>query len=500
MGVFLSRRIFMKKYGSLNLLFLAGLGFLLSNACSSTPKVADNPNDIRMIAKEAYIYGYPLVLTDLTKNTATGVARASGSGMRVKAPVNQFANFRGFPDASATDAVNPNADTLYSTAWLDLSKEPQIITIPPTGDRYFSASMMDAWTNVFFSAGPRTTGNQLQNYAIVGPGWKGNIPAGVEVVQAPTNTVWVVGRTAVKNSKDFKGAHYIQDRLMITPITSWGKPYKPATVAVNKRLDRRTPPHRQIITMTAEDYFSRLAELMKTNPPLPSDGKAMKDFARIGIKPGESFDASKLSPEARVALSDGVLEGNAEISTGAKNLEGQVVDNWTYLRNQGNYGTNYKNRAIMANSGLGANLDADAMYVRTTVDSQGHPLNGENPYFIHFTKDNLPPVNGFWSLAVYNSKQGFAKNSLKRYTLGSHNDLVFNDDGSLNIYVQNKSPGSALQANWLPAPKGDFSLVTRLYWPKEAALKGAWHMPAVQKGEAPVEIRKAAQLDEFILN
>jgi hypothetical protein len=489
----------MKLFRGFKLSILMGLGFLISNACSSTPKVADNPNDIRLIAKDAYIYGYPLILTDLTKNTSTGVARPTGTGMKVKAPVNQFANFRGFPDASTADAVNPNADTLYSTAWLDLSQGPQIITIPPTGDRYFSASMMDAWTNVFFSAGPRTTGNQMKNFAIVGPGWKGDIPSGVEVVQAPTNTVWVVGRTAVKNPNDFKGAHYIQDRLMITPITRWGKPYKPATVAVNKNIDRRTPAHRQIITMTAEDYFSRLAELMKTNPPLSYDGRIIRDLSRIGIKPGESFDPSKLSPEARIALSDGVLEGSAEISTGAKNLEGEVVDNWTYLRNQGDYGTNYKTRAIMANSGLGANLDADAMYVRATVDSQGQPLNGENPYVIHFTKENLPPVNGFWSLAVYNSKQGFVKNPIKRYTLGSHNNLVYGDDGSLNIVVQNKSPGRPLQANWLPAPKGDFNLVMRLYWPKESAIKGAWHMPAVQKSTEPVLIQKAAWVDELML-
>lgn len=472
------------------------VAFLAVNGCSSTPKIAKNPDDIRQMAKEAYIYGYPLVLMDKTKDVSTGVVSPTTIGSSTKAPVNQVAHFRTFPDDTFTDVVSPNVDTLYSSMWLDLSEEPQVLSIPDASNRYYLVPMMDAWTNVFFSPGSRTTGNQAQTYAIVGPSWKGTLPADVKRVDAPTNLVWIVGRTATTGSKDYEAAHAFQDQMTITPLSSWGKDYRAPRVAVATGIDTRTPPMAQVGNMSAEQFFTRLAELVKKNPPTAADGDELRRFASMGFIPGKSFDPNLLSDDGRRALEVGVKQARAEIVSLAMNPVGKEVHGWIYPRGLGSYGTDYKLRAAVAMRGLGANIDADAIYPTTGVDMNGNLLTGKNKYKIHFTRQDLPPVNGFWSLTAYTSKHTLVKNPIKRFAIGDRSNLIYNKDGSLDIYVQNKSPGKSLQSNWLPVPnKDNFSLAMRLYWPKESALNGTWTMPGVQRVSPAPRVGRTASLD-----
>lgn len=464
--------------------------------CTSKPKVAKNPEDIRQISKEAYIYGFPLVVMDETRGVSTAVSKPMAVNGVSKAPVNQFAHYRSFPDDTFKDIVTPNADTLYSFAWLDLSKEPQVLLLPDAGDRYYLAPMLDAWTNVFFSPGTRTTGNKEQVYAIAGPSWTGNVPDTMKLVKAPTNMVWVMVRTNTKGTADYKEVHAFQDKIELIPLSSWGSRYHAPEVAVDNSVDMNRAPAAQALGMTAEQFYSRLAELMKKNPPTADDGVALRRFAEIGLIPGKSFDPNLLSAEGREALNAGVKDAQAHLEEKIKDPTPDVVNSWSYLRGAGKYGTEYERRALVALFGLGANLDADAIYPRATKDASGEPLNGSNNYMIHFTKESLPPAKGFWSLSMYNSKQAFVTNPIKRFAIGDRDPLKYNKDGSLDIYIQNKSPGKAKETNWLPSPAHEnFNVVMRVYWPGEKALNGTWRMPGIQKVSPAPRMGRTASLE-----
>jgi hypothetical protein len=469
-----------------------------AGGCSSKPKVASNPDEIKRIARQAYIYGFPMVLMDITKDVSTAVPAATDNRRGPnKAPINQLAHYRTFPDDTFTDIVSPNVDTLYTMAWLDLSKEPMVVSLPDVGDRYYLFPMLDAWTNVFFSPGTRTTGNARQTYAIAGPAWKGKIPDGMEKIQAPTNMVWILGRTGVRGPSDYGGANYVQDRYKLTPLSQWGQSYTPPkSVAVNPLVDTQTPPVVQVASLSGMDFFKRLAELMKKNPPAAADADALNQFARIGLIRGHSYDVSQISQEAQMAIEQGVLEAHDQLKEQLANRgNGEVKEGWSYSRNLGFYGTNYDQRALVAFGGLGANLDADALYPRATRDVQGRALNGRNRYVIHFAKDRLPPVKGFWSLTAYTPRQTLVKNPIKRYALGDRDPLVYNRDGSLDLYIQNKSPGGKREANWLPVPAGGFNLAMRLYWPAPAALDGTWSMPGIQRQVPAPKLTPTAMLE-----
>jgi len=467
-------------------------------ACSSKPMTASNPDEIRNIAKEAYVYGFPLVLMDKTKEVSTAVPTATDNRKGVnKAPVNQFAHYRTFPDDTFKEIPSPNVDTLYSFAWLDLSKEPIVLSLPDVGDRYYLFPMLDGWTNVFFSPGTRTTGNTRHQYAIVGPQWKGKIPDGVEKIQAPTNMVWLAGRTACRGPADYAGTQYVQDRYRLTPLSEWGQNYMPPKeVTVQPNIDTKTSPLTQVMSMSGMEFYQRLAELMKSNPPAAADADILNRFTRIGLIRGKPFDPSQLSEEARLAIEQGALEAHDELKEDAKRPQGEIKEGWSYTRDLGFYGTNYEHRAIVAILGLGANLDEDAIYPRATTDIKGQPLNGKNRYLLHFAKEDLPPVRGFWSLTMYDANQAFVKNPIHRYALGDHNKLAYNNDGSLDIYIQNKNPGARKENNWLPAPKSNFNLVMRLYWPSQEILDGNWQIPGIQRIGAPLHMPKTALVEK----
>jgi hypothetical protein len=397
------------------------------------------------------------------------------------APINQFANAPAFPDHTFTDVVRPNADTLYSTAWLDLSKEAMVLSVPDIKGRYYLMQMLDAWTNVFASPGARTTGTGKGDFAIVGPGFKGKLPAGLKKVESPTNLVWIIGRTQTNGKADYEAVHTIQKEYKLTPLSAWGKPYTPpAKVPVDSKVSKE-PPVEQVEKMDAQEFFGRLNALMQANPPAAADAKAMQKFAAIGIATGKKFSLEGLDPAVKTALEKGLKEAQKEIVAEGKKIGGgKVVNGWMLTYDLGSYGTKYPYRAAIAYVGLGANLPEDAIYPKTRVDGEGKLLTGKNKYVMHFTKDQIPPVKAFWSLTLYNDKQFFAKNPLNRYAIGDRDKLKLNPDGSLDLYIQHESPGKDKESNWLPAPKDGFDLVLRLYWPKKSVLDGTWAPPPVK--------------------
>jgi hypothetical protein len=437
-------------------------------------------DEAEKIAAEAYVYGFPLVLMDLSRQVMTAVAKPS----TIAAPINQFNVSEKFPDATFTSVVSPNADTLYSFSWLDLSREPLVLSLPDTGDRYYLMQMLDGWTNVFASPGTRTTGNKRGDYAIVGPNFTGQIPEGVKEIKSPTSLVWIIGRTQTNGKADYAAVRALKAQYKLTPLSAWGKAYSPpAEVSVDTKVDTKTPPVEQVAKMDGVVFFKRLTSLLKDNPPTDADKPMVEKLARIGIVSGQQFDPTKLDPAVVRGLERGAKAGFERILSTAKKPQGKVVNGWDVMGNLGRYGTEYLFRGVVALVGLGANLPEDAIYPHAKVDADGKPLSGMSRYTIHFPKGQLPPVHAFWSITMYNSKQFFADNPIDRYAIGDRDKLKFNEDGSLTLYVQHESPGKDKESNWLPAPKDDFNLFMRLYWPKKEIIDGSWKPPAVKRTE-----------------
>jgi hypothetical protein len=404
------------------------------------------------------------------------------------APMGQFARMRTYPTAEDKDVTAPNADTLYTLAWLDLSKEPYVVTTPDMKGRYFMLPMLDAWTNVFQVPGSRTTGTGPQKYVITGPKWHGTVPAGVTQYKAPTNTVWILGRIYSDGTpQDLDQVHALQDQMTLVPLSAYGKPYTAPPGTVDPKIDMKTPVRDQVGHMDAASFFGMMSQLMATNPPAPADKPMLDEMAKIGIVPGKAFDASKLSPGVTAALEGVPQAAQEKIKSQAKSGGAQDENGWLVMTKTGVYGTEYLQRAFVTAVGLGANRPEDAVYPVSMMEGADHqPYDGAHKYVVHFDKGQTPPVKGFWSLTMYDEKLYFVANSLNRYNVSSRSQFKQNADGSTDIYLQKDSPGTGKEANWLPAPAGKFALMLRLYWPDPQAptiLDGSWKPPAVKQAD-----------------
>ena len=436
-----------------------------------------SPEEAEAIATLAYGYGFPLVLMDVSREVVTAVPSAEA----LKAPINQFAHVPEFPDDTYHDIVSPNVDTLYSLAWLDLAAEPIVLRVPDLGDRYYLMQICDAWTDVFAAPGTRTTGSRAGAFALVGPNWRGTLPPDVQKIAAPTNLVWIIGRTYAAGKAEYGAVNAIQRQYELVPLGAWGRPYTPpARVPVASGVDSKTPPVVQVGKMTAGLFLERLARLMGSNPPSPDDEPMISRLRRIGVAPGAPFAFDRLSSSLKAAIERGVAAGRTRLAAAAKAVSEEVpAHGWRIERHLGRYGTDYATRALVAMLGLGSNLAEDAVYPITRVDGDGAKLTGANRYRLHFEASELPPVDAFWSVTMYNVRQALVKNPIGRYALDDRHPLRFNADGSLDLYLQNADPGPDKRANWLPAPPDEFSLVMRLYTPKKAVIDGSWSPPPV---------------------
>jgi hypothetical protein len=448
-------------------------------------EAAAKETEARAIAIESYVYAYPLVTMEMTRRVMTNVAAPEGS----RAPMGQFVRMRSYPDASYRDVTAPNADTLYTTTWIDVSKEPWILSLPDMKDRYALFPMLDGWTNVFQVPGKRTTGTKAQTYAITGPGWSGELPPGVTEYKAPTGIVWILGRIYCTGTpEDYKAVHALQDKISVVPLSAYGKPYTPAPGTVDPAIDMKTAVREQVNALDAAAYFKLFAELLKTNPAAADDAPMVAKLAKIGVVPGQDFDVTKLDPAVAKGLAGAPKPGQEVImdwmKAGIVAGDFKLENGWLFTTKTGLYGTHYVQRALVTAIGLGANRPEDAVYPTSTGPDIAAKYSGEKKYVVRFEKGHLPPVNGFWSLTMYDENYFFVDNPLNRYTLSQRNKLKANADGSVDLYIQNESPGKAKESNWLPAPKGDFVLMMRLYWPKEQApsiLDGSWKVPEVKE-------------------
>lgn len=441
--------------------------------------------EARENAIEGYIYAYPMVTMEITRRFMTNVETPEGS----KAPMGQIMRLRTYPAVDDHTVTAPNADTLYTTAWIDLSKEPWILSLPDMKDRYFLFPMLDAWTNVFQVPGKRTTGTKAQKYAITGPDWSGTLPADVIEYKAPTNLVWFIGRIYCTGTpEDYKAVHALQDQISVVPLSAYGKPYTPVAGKVDPTVDMKLAPRDQVNALDGVAYFQLFAELLKSNPPAADDAPMLAKLAKIGIVPGKDFDASTLDPAVVKGITAAAKAAQDKISAYLKESivtgDSKLENGWLFFQKTGLYGTGYLNRAMITWFGLGANRLEDAVYPTSEGPEIIKKYNGANKYMMHFDKGSLPPVNGFWSLTMYDKDYFFVPNPINRQTVSSRSKFKVNPDGSIDLYVQNESPGKDKEANWLPAPKDEFVLMMRLYWPKEKApsiLDGTWKPPEVKQ-------------------
>jgi hypothetical protein len=443
-------------------------------------------DEAKSIATDAFVYAYSLITTEVTRVQMSSLEKPEG----MRAPMGQFGNVQRYPPADFRGVSAPNADTLYSFAWLDLS-EPVVFSHPDMGKRYYLFEMTDLWMTDFDAPGTRTAGGKAQNYLITGPGWSGTVPAGMKQIKSATQYMVIAGRTYADGSDaDYKAVNALQAQYKITPLASWGKPFTYAAPPVNPNpgYSLTDKPQAVINAMDTSTYFNMMAKLMcKTAPPAPQDGPILARMATIGLEPCKPFDITKLDGATQAALKDTGKAGMQRIEGNQEHM-GRHENGWIITVGLGQYGTEYLKRATVAAFGWPANQQEDAVYPYTFVDGTGAKLTGANKYTMTFPKGQIPPVNGFWSITMYMVDTGwwFVPNPLNKFTASLRDHPKFNADGSLTLYFQADSPGKDKESNWLPAPKGEFIPMMRMYWPKDqppSILDDSWKPPPVTKVE-----------------
>ncbi|HET9115920.1 MAG TPA: DUF1254 domain-containing protein [Gaiellaceae bacterium] len=427
--------------------------------------------DPRSLSYDAYTYLYPLVTMEVSRRQGINVESDAKPGF---GPPNEFHHIRAFPTAGFRAVVRPNFDTLYSSAWLDLTRGPVVVRAADTSDRYFMLPMLDMWTDVFANPGKRTTGTGTQSFAVVGPGYTGDVPAADAVIHAPTPWVWVIGRTQTNGPDDYPAVHAIQDGYTITPV-------HPGVHTIDPNADTTSEPLRLVNRMSAVDFFTYASEALLVNPPHTTDFSVLARIANLGIVPGKRFDPSGVDAEGLGEIEAGAAAAREAIAANITGF-GKQVDGWSISTDTiGVYGNAYLKRATVALGGLGANPPEDAIYPILLTDSDGDPTNGEQNYRIHFDADKLPPVDAFWSITMYDAEGYQVANELDRFAIGDRDPINYNPDGSLDIIIQHTNPGPDHEPNWLPAPTGPLGITMRLYAPKPEILDGRWTPPLVEK-------------------
>jgi hypothetical protein len=418
------------------------------------------------IATDAYLYGYALVTTKITGLAFTNTMKPDPGTFQ--APVNQLVNQPEYPAATYHGVTAPNADTLYSAGFLDLAHEPVVLSYPDMGKRYFLFPIYDAWTTVIHSAGSRTTGESAQTILIAGPSWRGSVPAGMTLVKSPTNTAFIIARVYSDGTpSDLAQVHALQRQFKVVPLSSYGKSYTPPPGQTGGPYTPKEIVRDVISKMSTAEYFNFMTDAMKENPPvMPQDAPIVDRMARIGIAPGKPVDMSQLTTEVRKAIENIPQTANAELVSMETRGLGKAVNGWQITAICGKYGAKYRIRAVVSAFGWACNLPEDAVYPITKVDDAGNLLSGTNTYVIHFNKGETPPVQGFWSITMYDKQYYFYPNPLDKLTVSPRNELQYNADGSLDIYFSHVQPAGIPEANWLPAPADDFILCMRLYWPR----------------------------------
>jgi hypothetical protein len=436
------------------------------------------PAEARAIAKEAYIYGSPMV-DNYRIQHAYFVNRQSPE---FKAPWNQILSLARVATPEDKAVQTPNSDTPYSMLGLDLRAEPMVLTVPAIEkERYFSVQLIDAYTYNFDYIGSRVTGNDGGSFLIAGPGWTGQAPPGVKkVIRAETELLLALYRTQLFNPGDLDKVKAIQAGYKVQPLSAFlGQPAPKAAPPIDF-IKPLTPAEQK----TSLEFFNVLSFVLQFAPTVPTEQELMARFSRIGVGAGKSFDASKLSPELKAAMEEGIADARAELAQLQKRIDSKEVDFGEMLGTREYLKGNYLYRMAAAANGIYGNTKQEAMYPIYRIDADGRKLDGSQRYTVRFAPGQLPPVHAFWSLTMYELPDSWlVANPINRYLLNSAMLPQFDKDadGGLTLLIQNESPGKNKESNWLPAPKGPFVMFMRLYWPKEDAMNGKWIAPPLKR-------------------
>lgn len=448
----------------LTMLILLSCG--LTSVCIAEPTDADT---VWELVSDAYIYAFPLVLTDATKTLSTN----TDGSITGRAPINQVNHATKLADASFRTVVSPNVDTLYSQAWLDIGAEP-VIYVLPEADRFCNVQLLDAWTNtaaVLDKAGA---------YAIALPSWEGELPEGVTRVDVPTATVWTIARIVLSGNEDLPNVYAIREQMRLLPLSAYleGGDYIAPAGTYDKEND--FVPVNKVLSMSPAEFFNTANVLMQINPPAEDDAKLLEKLAAINVGQGMTFDASILGADAAERWTQMLKGLRATLSAESANYA-QNLGQWIYFgRPIGDFGTAYTYRAMVALVGLGANTVDVAIYPKTDTDVTGAALTGEKTYTIHF--ETLPPTleGGFWSVTAYNEENFLIDNPIDRYCVNDRSAYRRNEDGTLDLVLSKEAPEDT--SNWLPVSDGEFHLFMRIYLPDMTALE-TWEAPVIRVQE-----------------
>jgi hypothetical protein len=460
----------------MNALRTALLGTLagLLLVTSAQADFSASPEEARAIAKEAYLYGFPVV--EMYKTLYTQAVDKSGSNF--KAPFNQIGNTATSFTAKDTAFVTPNADTPYSFVWMDLRSEPVVLTLPAIEpNRYYSVQLIDLYTHNFDYLGTRKTGNKGGNYLIVGPGWKGKLPKGIAgVIHSESNIAYGLYRTQLFNPQDLPQVQKIQQGYEVKTLSAFAASKAPAPAPVVNW------PAPQVDMSDSPALFRYLSFMLAFAPTHPSETALMARFAKLGIGPGLPFDERQLSAEQVAALQAGINDGKAEFAAfKTAKIDTHQVTSGDFFGTRQHLNNNYLYRYVGANVGIFGNSAEEANYIGYFIDNQSKPLDASSTrYTLHFLPGQLPPAKAFWSLTMYDgTSKLLVDNPLNRYLINSTMlaSLQKDADGGLTLYVQHNSPGAEKESNWLPAPAGPFYAVLRLYMPGPELMSGVWKIP-----------------------
>jgi hypothetical protein len=432
--------------------------------------------DARPIAKDAFIYGFPMAA-----NYNTMYKQAiDTTGHDYKAPFNTLTSAKSVATPDDKFVVTPNSDTPYSYVWLDLRAEPIVITMPRIEpNRYYTAQLIDLYTYNFAYLGTRAYGNDGGDFLVAGPGWSGATPPGIKaVLHSETQLAYILFRTQLFNVADLPEVNEIQSGYKAQPLSAFLRQPAPAAApAVNW-------PKPADITKPTPDIFPVVNFLFQFCPPNPAEGDVFARFAKINVGPNQTFDMSKFSTDIQQAVNDGIKDSNADLAVVMKEVNDPQAAPLTAFGTRDLLKGNYLYRYAGAKLGLYGNTIQEAVYFGYFVDTNHQPLDAsKSNYELHFDKGQLPPNKAFWSLTMYDGKTQFlVANPLKRYLLNSTTlkRYKYGPDGSLTLYVSHDNLGSAKQANWLPAPDGPFYAILRVYMPDDAVISGSWKRPQLQ--------------------
>jgi hypothetical protein len=458
--------------------FAGGIALLPSlRFPAASAQVGVTPAEARAIAKEAYVYGFPLVDSYRIQYGYF----VDTSNPEFKKPWNEIANIPRVYTPDDKLAQTPNSDTPYSWLGLDLRAEPIVLTVPPIDkDRYFTIQLIDWYTFNFDYIGSRATGNNGGTFLIAGPNWKGETPKGVtKVFRSETDFILAFYRTQLFNPGDIDNVKKIQAQYKVQALSDFlGQPSpKVSKIEFVKPL---TPEQQK----TSLDFFTILNFVLQFCPTHPSETELRARFAKIGVGVGQNFDASKLSPEIKAAIEQGTADAWTDFENLQKQVEAGAVTSSDMFGTRAELKNNYLYRMAGTIYGIYANSKEEAIYPVVAVEPAGQQSNGGNRYTMRFAPDQLPPVNAFWSITMYDFPgRLLVANPIDRYLLNSPMlpQFVRDADGGITFYVQNESPGKDKEPNWLPAPKGPFAVYMRLYWPKPEALDGRWKAPPMKQ-------------------